>query len=157
MNPPPISGVSEIVLSVSDLPKMRDFYTQVLGFKIHSEVSLETAEPNPAGDPTITFLTICETPTPLSRGGHPQMLVLIDYQRHVHAKARFAGHDVTRSTLNHLAFEVPPQSFDEHIAHLKERNIESTTTEFPALSAKAVFFRDPEGNVLELICHVSPQ
>jgi len=26
-------------------------------------------------------------------------------------------------------------------------------TEFPALKARAIFFKDPEGNTLELICH----
>ncbi len=150
---PPITGVSEVVLSVADLPKMRDFYTLVLGFDLHSELSMETSDANLDGEPTITFLTICETETPLGRGGHPQLLVLIDYQRHIHAKQRIAGHDVTRSTLNHLAFEIPSGSFDEHASRLREMSIDLTFSEFPALNARAMFFKDPEGNTLELICH----
>ena len=154
-NSPPITGVSEVVLSVANLPAMRDFYMRVMGFSLHSELSMETAVADPDGEPTITFLTICETDTPLGRGGHPQLLALIDYRRHVHAKKRLVGHDVTQSTLNHLAFEIPPESFDAHAKRLDGLGIDVSVSEFPAMSARAMFFKDPEGNVLELICHHS--
>jgi catechol 2,3-dioxygenase-like lactoylglutathione lyase family enzyme len=150
---PPITGVSEIVLSVSDLPAMRDFYVRVLGFPVHSELSMEETNADPDGEPTITFLTILETDTPLSHGGHPQLLVLVDYRRHVHARKRFVGHDVTRSTLNHLAFEVPTGSFDDHARRLEGLGIDLSFSDFPAMNARAMFFKDPEGNILELICH----
>lgn len=152
-NQPPITGVSEVVLNVKNLPKMRDFYMRVMGFPLHSEVSLETPIADPDGDPTITFLTVCHTDTPLGRGGHPQLLALIDFQRHVYAKTRVTGHEVSRSTLNHLAFEIPPESFDEHAARFGELGIELDFSDFPVLQARAMFFKDPEGNALELICH----
>ena len=151
--PPPIAGVSEIVLSVADLPRMRDFYAHVLGFELHSEVSMESHVADPEGEPTISFLTICQTETPLGRGGHPQMLVLIDYRRHVFAKKRFVGHDVAQSTLNHLAFEIPSDTFEVHVAHLKAHHLDVTFFNFPDIKARAMFFEDPEGNLLELICH----
>jgi len=150
---PPITGVAEIVLSVRDLPAMRAFYTEVMGFALHSELCFETPEPDPDGEPTITFLTIADLDTPLGRGDHPQLLALIDHRRHVHARSRLPGHDVTRSTLNHLAFEIPPGSFDAHSRRLGDLGIELTFSEFPAMQARAMFFTDPEGNVLELICH----
>ena len=151
---PPITGLSEVVLNVVDLPKMRDFYTRVMGFSMHSELSLETSEADPNGQPTISFLVIREVDTPLGKGGHPQLLVLIDYRRHVFAKSRFVGHDIARSTLNHLAFEIPPESFEEHVMRLQGLGLTLTFSEFPDLNARAMFFTDPEGNVLELICHV---
>ncbi|MEO1525850.1 MAG: VOC family protein [Planctomycetota bacterium] len=151
--PPPITGLSEVVLSVADLPKMRTFYVEVLGFALHSELSMETAEVDPNGEPTITFLQINQTDTPLGNHGHPPLLALIDYRRHVHARKRFTGHDVSRSTLNHLAFEIPPESFDEHVKRFGELKIELTFAEFPDMNARAMFFKDPEGNPLELICH----
>ena len=150
---PPITGVSEVVLSVADLPKMREFYRDVMGFRLHSELSMETAVVDPNGEPTITFLIICETDSPLSRGGHPQLLALIDYRRHVHAKKRFVGHDVSQSTLNHLAFEIPPDTFDDHARRLNELKLAPSFSDFPSMNARAIFFRDPEGNTLELICH----
>ncbi len=156
MNIPPITGVAEIVLSVSDLPAMKEFYQSVLGFEFHSEASHERGiEADPDGEPTIVFLTIKRTDTPLDRVGHPQMLALIDYQRHVFARKRLTGHNVKETTLNHLAFEIPTESYQAHRDRLKQLGLEVTETQFPGMSAKAIFFKDPEGNVLEFICPVS--
>jgi catechol 2,3-dioxygenase-like lactoylglutathione lyase family enzyme len=151
---PGISGVAEIVLSVRDLPRMREFYRRVLGFALLSEARYETGpEPDEGGEPTICFLTIRQLDSPLGRHGHPQLLALIDYRRHVFARPRFVGHDPSRSTLNHLAFEIPPSTYEAHERRLTELGLEPRRSEFPDMSARALFFRDPEGNTLELICH----
>ena len=152
---PSILGVSEIVLSVADLPVMRQFYVEVLGFPVLQEISMETETAVPGGEPTISFLRLRECDTPLGRHLHPQMLVLIDYQRHVYARERFTGHDVGKSTLNHLAFEISPEDYGLHSNRLSELGVSIRFAEFPDLSARAIFFNDPEGNVLELICHQS--
>ena len=152
-DPLPITGVSEIVLSVADLPTMRTFYADVLGFRIHSEFSMEETEVDPDGDATITFLVIAELNTPLGRSGHPQLLALIDHRRHVYAKSRLTGHDVNQSTLNHLAFEIPSEFFEAHAVRLKNVGLKLTFSKFPTMNAKAMFFKDPEGNMLELIAH----
>lgn len=151
-----ITGIAEIVLNVMDLSKMREFYTRVLGFQLHSEVSMERETVDPNGDPTISFLTICDGDSPLAQGGHPPMLVLIDYRRHVFARRRVLGHDATRSTLNHLAFEISPGSLEQHADRLAQFDIDIAFSEFPDLQAHALFFQDPEGNTLELICHQPP-
>ena len=153
---PPILGVSEIVLSVADLPAMRQFYVQVLGFPVLNEKSMESETHRPSGEPTISFLKIGDCDTPLGRHLHPQMLVLIDFQRHVYARERLIGHDVKRSTLNHLAFEISPEDYDLHLKRLQDRGIDVRFSEFPELCARAIFFNDPEGNLLELICHTNP-
>lgn len=154
MHPPAITNVAEVVLSVRDIPTMRDFYTSVLGFPLLAEACHETGpEPDPDGEPTITFLTIAETDSPLGLHGHPQLLVLIDHQRHVFARARLAGHDVTRSTLNHLAFEIPTDGYEPWQRKLSSLGLEPQTSEFPNMNARALFIKDPEGNTLELICH----
>ncbi len=151
---PPITGVAEIVLNVNDLPKMRDFYRDVLGFQLLSEACHETGPgPDPSGKPTIAFLTIKPVDTPLGRHGNPQLLALIDFRRHVFAKGEFDGHEATRSTLNHLAFEIPPESYEAHKERLEALNLSPRTVAFPNMSAKALFFQDPEQNHLELICH----
>ena len=114
---------------------------------------MEAETPDPEGEATISFLTVCDLDTPLGRGGHPQMLVLIDHARHVFARGRLVGHDVSRSTLNHLAFEIPSSAYDGYVGHLRTHGLTLAFSEFPALNARAMFFRDPEGNTLELICH----
>ena len=154
---PPITGISEIVLSVADLPRMREFYESVLGFSVQAEACHEHgAEADAGGEPTISFLKIADCDTPLGRNRHPQLLVLSDYRRHGFARERLTGHDVRSSTLNHLAFEIPPENFADHQARLDELGLSPSTSEFPAFSAKAIFFKDPEGNVLELICQHDP-
>jgi len=151
---PAITGVAEIVLSVRDLPRMRDFYQEVLGFELLSEACHETGpEPDPDGEATIAFLTIRQVDTPLGRHGHPQLFVLIDFRRHVFAKERFDGHEPTRSTLNHLAFEIPPETYEAHKERLEAFGLSPRAVAFPAMTARALFFRDPEQNLLELICH----
>ena len=149
---PAVIGVSEVVLSVANLSLMRDFYSSVLGFPVLSERSMETETPDPNGEPTISFLTINSPDTPMTANGHPQLLALIDYQRHVFAKGRILGHDVTRSTLNHLAFEIPADSYEEHKANLENAGLEVFESQFPTFGARALFFKDPERNTLELIC-----
>ena len=154
MEVPPITGVAEVVLSVSNLPEMREFYRSVLGFEVLSEGCYpDSPEEEPGGEPTICFLIVREQDTPLGRNGHPQLLALIDHRRHASARARLVGHDVKRSTLNHLAFEIPPGSYRAHFDRLVELGLEPSESEFPNMQARAMFFKDPEGNVLELICH----
>ena len=75
--------MAEVALNVCDLPRMRRFYEEVLGFPLLYQGCHEDGpEPDPAGEPTIAFLTIAEADTPLGRRGHPQILALIDYRRH---------------------------------------------------------------------------
>jgi catechol-2,3-dioxygenase len=151
---PSITGIAEIVLNVNDLGKMRDFYRDVLGFQLLSEACHETGpEPDAGGKPTIAFLTIKPLDTPLGRHGHPQVLALIDFRRHVFAKGRFDGHEPTRSTLNHLAFEIPPESYEAYKERLEALSLSPRMLAFPHMNAKALFFEDPEQNVLELISH----
>lgn len=149
---PAVLGVAEVVLNVDDLPGMREFYTQVLGFALHSEASMESETPDPQGIPTICFLTIAEVESPLGRNGHPQLLALIDFQRHVFAK-RFGEKSVSGSPLNHLAFEISPSAYPVYLRHLEQHQLSVTPVEFPNMHAKALFFDDPEGNRLELIAY----
>ena len=133
---------------------MRSFYQETLGFPLLSESCHESeTEVDPDGEPTICFLTITNVDTPLGHHGHPQLLALIDYQRHVYARSRLVGHDASRSTLNHLAFEIPPESYQAHRERLTALGLAPTESEFDSMRARALFFKDPEGNVLELICH----
>lgn len=153
-----VIGTAEIVLSVSDIAAMRKFYVEVVGFPLHSEACLTGDEqPESNEEATIVFLTIAETNSPLGENGHPQMLALIDYRRHQFAKHRFDGHDVRRSTLNHLAFEILPDDYDAEFDRLMSAGLEPVKAEFPNINAKAIFFKDPEGNTLELICHQPQQ
>lgn len=149
-----VIGIAEIALNVRDLARMRQFYQDILGFKLLSQACYESGpNPDPDGEPTIAFLVIRQVDTPLGSHGQSQLLALIDFQRHVFVKGRFDGHDHKRSTLNHLAFEILPQSYETEKARLEMLGISPRCVLFPEMSARSLFFADPEENVLELICH----
>lgn len=139
-----IRAVAEIVINVDDILRAQRFYEDVLGFALHSQY--------PDENPTIVFLTIQALDTPLSHNGHPQLFALIDPHRHLPAKARFQGLDVTRSSLNHLAFEIDTADYEAEKARLEGLGLTVHEERFPHMKAKALFFRDPEGNMLEFIC-----
>ena len=142
-----VQGVSEIVLNARDIERMSRFYQDVLGFPLHSQF--------PETNPTIVFLTICDHDAALSRGGHPQLLALIDPVRHGPAQERFGEIERRRSTLNHVAFEIDYADYEPQKRRLAELGLNPSTEEFAFLRARALFFEDPEGNLLELICHDS--
>ncbi len=139
-----IRAIAEIVINVEDIQRACTFYETVLGFQHHSQY--------PTEDPTIVFLTIQTIDTPLSQNGHPQLFALIDPHRHPPAKERFRGLDVTVSTLNHLAFEIDVSAYTSEKERLEKMGIPVQEERFPHMKAKALFFRDPEGNTLEFIC-----
>ena len=150
MGPLPITGVAEIVLSVRDFPAMRRFYLEVMGFPIFKEECHEKESVSaPTGEPTISFLTIQPLDTPLGRHSHPQTLVLIDFHRHASSRP---GHDATASTLHHLAFEIPAEYHQAHRDRLTGLKLNPIEVEFENISARALFFKDPDGNTIELIC-----
>jgi catechol 2,3-dioxygenase-like lactoylglutathione lyase family enzyme len=149
-----ILGVAEIVLNVCDLPGMRQFYQEVLGFRLLSQACFETGpEIDSDGAPTIAFFTIHQSDTPLGKDGQSQLLALIDFQRHVFVQGRFDGHDPRRSTLNHIAFEISPESYQTEKERLEKLGITPRVVVFPAINARSLFFDDPEQNLVELICH----
>jgi len=92
----------------------------------------------------IVFLKIADLDTPLGRGGHPQLLGLVDRHRPL---------DAMRSTFDHLAFEINRANFEREQERLTRLGLDIDIETFGWLHARALFFNDPEGNRLELICH----
>ena len=148
-----VTGVAEVALNVRDLPRMRRFYEQVLGFALlYQGCHADGPEADPDGEPTIAFLTIAEADTPLGHRGHPQILALIDYRRHAFARERFRGHEPSTSTFNHLAFEIPADQYEAERTRLTEHGLDPDARSLPGMAARSLFFDDPEGNQIELIC-----
>lgn len=139
-----VRGVAEIVLNARDLDAMTRFYVEVMGFEPHSRY--------PSDRPTIVLLEIAPLGASLGRS-HPQLLALIDPSRHLSAKDKFDEPEQRRSALNHLAFMIDEADYESEFARLESLGLEPVKARFEHMRAKAVFFRDPEGNRLELICH----
>jgi len=131
----PVLHIAEIGLRVSDLPKMAAFYQEHLGLEI------VLAEPN------YIFFRVGELPSPLGAVGHPQMLVLFD---------REVALDVALGTLDHLAFEIASERYAAARERLQARGMLVRERAWPdslAWRARSRFFRDPEGDTIELIAH----
>jgi len=143
-----VRAVAEIVLNVRDINAMVRFYEDVLGFAVHSK----GPEPAPPEGPTIVFMRILDLPPPFG-DAHPQVLVLIDPARHAFAEGKFGVPDWHTSTLNHLAFQIDTADHHAEVQRLTDLGLEPRVVEFPNVKSLAIFFRDPEGNTLELICH----
>tara|TARA_R110002072_G_scaffold150953_6_gene299935 strand:+ start:46807 stop:47331 length:525 start_codon:yes stop_codon:yes gene_type:complete len=141
-----IRGVAEIVLNARDLDVLSRFYREVMGFTFHSQY--------PKTNPTIVFLRIAELDSPLGKA-HPQTLALIDPDRHPAARGKFDQPANRPFSLNHLAFEIDEADYQSEINRLESLGLETTLAQFGHVRAKAIFFQDPEGNRLELICHDS--
>ena len=130
-----VMHIAEIGLRVRNLSQMVTFYQEQLGL----EVIL--------AEPTYVFLKVGELTSPLGAVGHPQMLVLFD---------REAPLDVSLSTLDHLAFEIPSERYAAERERLQALGMIVRERAWPdslAWKAHSLFFHDPEGNVIELIAH----
>lgn len=57
------------------------------------------------------------------------------------------------SSLDHLAFEVRPGALESERTRLEGLGLEVEAVDFPWLEARGLFFRDPEGNVVEFLAH----
>jgi catechol 2,3-dioxygenase-like lactoylglutathione lyase family enzyme len=128
-----VIGFAEVGLRVSNLARMITFYREMLGFEVHIREAHHA------------FLEVGESTSPLGATGHPQLLALFE---------RDAVLDAKLTTLDHLAFEIPNQDYDTELARfaahgmvIKERSWPDTL-DWPA---RSFFFRDPEGNVIELV------
>ncbi len=81
------------------------------------------------------------------------LFALVDARRHTHTRDTFQGLDAPRSTLNHIAFEIDRADYESEKERLERLGLGPKEMQFSRLEARALFFKDPEGNLLEFICH----
>ena len=84
----------------------------------------------------------------LARHGHPQLLALIDFRRHIFAKGILFGHEPPQSTLNHLAFEIPLETYEAHKQRLEALGLSPREVKFPAMTARALLLQRPRAKRL---------
>lgn len=113
--------LSQVTLQTSNLGRTLDFYENVLG------------------------LTLTE---------HPAERLTFKTGR---SKLVFEAAPQRRQPFYHLAFSVPHNQFEAAVRWLEPRTAilpfcgDHRIADFPAWEARAVYFHDPEGNILELI------
>ena len=121
----PAASFSHFGLNVTDLPRMEDFYTRVLGLLVSDRGAL------PSG-PTLVFLS-------RDPDEHHQMVLV---------SGRPVG--VDGNVVNQISFKLPALADLQHMyARVREEGIK----EFRIVThgnAWSVYFADPEGNRVEL-------
>jgi catechol 2,3-dioxygenase-like lactoylglutathione lyase family enzyme len=120
-------ALSHIGLWVTDMDRMREFYTRLLGFKVMDEGELRS------GGPRLTFLS-----------KDPK-----DHHQIVLVTGREKG---TRSTVNQITFRVASLKEVRAMHDLAVANRVEGVDPVDHGNAWSVYFLDPEGNRLEFFC-----
>jgi catechol 2,3-dioxygenase-like lactoylglutathione lyase family enzyme len=125
--------VAEVAIRVDDLEKASAFYQDVLGFQYHHS------------EPGVIFLEVGPLETPLGAVGHPQLFALF---------GRGTRIDQSLSTFDHIAFEIESELYDQELERFRAKDMvihERAWPENLPWDGRSFFFRDPEGNVIEII------
>jgi catechol 2,3-dioxygenase len=81
--------------------------------------------------------------------GHTQVVALFNYR---HDGDKIAP-DVRKSSLDHLAFEIPLKSFAAEKGRLEVSGLQVTQVEHGETHWRSMYFDDPEGNRVELVSY----
>jgi catechol-2,3-dioxygenase len=134
---PRIKALGEIVIRVRDLQRALDFYTTVIGLDV-----LRTFE-------GITFLQIAN-----GYGGHTQIIGLFHESIPTAFKNAERGQvDIARTSLHHFAFEIDKSDYAAELDRLKGLGAEVATATHPWCHWRSIYVKDPEGNIVELVCY----
>ena len=122
----PAATSANIALGVNDLPSMKKFYQEILGFELMGEF------------PSAALLKV-------SRGRSSQSQKLGLLQRSVIAECG-------TSEVEHIAFVMPVPDPDMERKRLEALGLKVAAMNLDGLERGLLSFRDPEGNEIELLC-----
>jgi catechol-2,3-dioxygenase len=105
---------------------MKRFYQEVLGLEILGEF------------PTAALLTIAA-----GYRGHTQVLGLFDRSLPVAAE---------RTTVDHVAFTIDLEDYESEKQRLESLGLRVEVTVHEWVKWRSLYFHDPEGNEIELVC-----
>lgn len=135
MNRSPIRGLGEIALRVNNLGPMRDFYRDVIGLQLMRESE------------SMAFFRIAD-----GVAGHTQILALFDRSIGDHHRSSYTPPNATESTLDHLAFSIDRKDFEAERERLESLGLPVDLAFHAWVQWRSLYVRDPEGNVVELVC-----
>jgi catechol 2,3-dioxygenase len=127
-----IEALGEVNIRVRDLKKMTRFYADILGLK-----PIYQSEKH-------VFLKVAD-----GFEGHTQVVALFNYRHDSNKNAPDAG----KSTLHHLAFEIPLRKFAAEKLRLERLGLKVAEVEHKEIHWRSMYFDDPEGNQVELVSY----
>ncbi len=126
-----VKALGEIALHVKDLYLMQRFYEEVIGLELMKRF------------PHAAFFKIAE-----GYGGHTQILALFDRAQ----EADHRGVEPEESTIDHFAFMIRLKDFDGERKRLEQLGLNVETAEHTWVHWRSLYVRDPERNLVELVC-----
>jgi len=132
---PRIRALGETVLRVKNLEAAKKFYTEVIGLDILREFD------------GITFLRIAA-----GHGGHTQIVGLFQASLPDPFGRRRGSVDADATSLHHFALEIDKTDYEVELQRLKGLGVELVTLEHRWCHWRSIYVRDPEDNVVELVC-----
>jgi catechol 2,3-dioxygenase-like lactoylglutathione lyase family enzyme len=152
-----LRGINHLALVSSDMARTVDFYTNVLGMPL-----IKTLEIPGGGQ---HFFFDCGNDTSLAFfwfPGAPAHAPGIASAGNLPGSGSIVS---AHGSMNHVAFDVTPEQFDEYVEKLRTKGIavsgvvnhddsESTIAKelHPGVFVRSVYFRDPDGVLLEFAC-----
>ena len=153
-----LGGINHVALVCADMAKTVDFYTGVLGMPLVKSLDLPGGMGQhfffDAGNgDCVAFFWFAEAPDGVPGVSAPAAIPGI-------------GEIVSAvGSLNHLAFHVPAEKFDEYRQRLKDKGVrvgpvlnhdespaQVSATLHPGVYVRSFYFQDPDGITLEFAC-----
>ena len=122
-----VRALGEVALRVNNLAQMKRFYQDVLGLEVLGEFS------------KAALLTVAD-----GYGGHTQVLGLFD---------RSVPVGPERTTVDHFAFTIALEDYESEKRRLEALGLDVEVTNHDWVKWRSLYFRDPEGNQVELVCY----
>jgi catechol 2,3-dioxygenase-like lactoylglutathione lyase family enzyme len=128
---PKLTGIKETALSVADVARSRQFYTDLLECTVMR------------GDERFCALEVAGTDVLLlfAKGTTQEPLTL--------PGGVIPGHGADGES--HVGFAIPSDALEAWIARLGEKRIAIESTVDWPLGGKSIYFRDPDGHLLEFL------
>ena len=152
-----LGGINHLALVSSDMARTVDFYTNVLGMPLIKTLEI------PGG--AQHFFFDCGNGDSLAFFWFPDAPAAapgIASAGEMPGGGRIVS---AHGSMNHVAFDVPAERFDEYVLKLKDKGVavsavlnhddsESTIAKalHPGVFVRSVYFRDPDGVLLEFAC-----
>jgi catechol 2,3-dioxygenase-like lactoylglutathione lyase family enzyme len=130
-----IKGLAEASIRVKDLVAMSSFYEDVVGLRVLRR------------EASYVFFEIAE-----GYDGHSQNLALFDASERTFMESTSTTLDPEQSTLHHIALSIDLEDYESERRRLDGLGLDVRAVAHPWLHVRSLYFPDPEGNLLELVC-----
>ena len=90
--------------------------------------------------------------SPRGYGGHSQNLALSSASERTFLETKSTTLNPDQSTLHHIVLSIDLEDYESEGRRLDDLGLGVRAVDHPWLRVRSLYFTDPEGNLLELVC-----